>query len=111
MDVEKYRRAIYERVCRHCIDFGIDGKCTLPPYLKCGVELYLEKIVRAVHSVKSTKIDDYTKALRDYVCVHCRNVSADGRCRLRETLDCGLDRYFELVVEAIEEVDGASDTF
>jgi hypothetical protein len=104
MDLEKYRKAVYGKVCSHCIDLGESGKCTLEGDLKCGVELYLEKIIDVVKSVKSDKLDDYVKALREQVCSHCKDQSPDGTCQLREDVDCGLDRYFVLVVEAVEEV-------
>ena len=41
--------------------------------------------------------------------MNCKNQSPDGTCKLRNAADCGLDRYFELIIEAIEEVD-ASDS-
>jgi len=34
----------------------------------------------------------------------CRSGSPGDPCPLRDTLDCGLDRYLPLVIEAIEEV-------
>jgi hypothetical protein len=45
--------------------------------------------------------------LRKNVCSECRHQSSDGTCSLRRSLDCGLDRYFPLVIEAIEEVNHA----
>ncbi|MBI1978181.1 MAG: hypothetical protein HYS55_05460 [Candidatus Omnitrophica bacterium] len=105
MDYEPYRRAISKKVCGHCIDLAEDGRCTLTGEERCGVELYLEKIVDVVHSIKSTNLADYVQALRKQVCSSCKNQNPDGTCRLRGEADCGLDRYFALVVEAIEEVD------
>ena len=105
MEIELYRKSIYEKVCKHCIDLGKDGKCTLTDEMKCGVEMYLPEIVKVVQSVKSPYISDYIKKLRDLVCTHCANQNADGTCNFRLAADCGLDRYFLLIVEAIEEVD------
>ena len=105
MDTERYRQAVYEKVCKHCVDLGEDGRCTLTGDRQCGVQIYLEKIVEAVHGVQSQNLDDYVKVLREKVCASCKNQFPDGTCRLRSETDCGLDRYFSLVVEAIEGVD------
>lgn len=100
-----YEQAIYRRVCRHCIDLGQDGKCTLPFDLKCGVQLYLPEIVAIVTTIHSENLDDYISGLRQRVCMNCKNQKPDGNCKLRDDADCGLNRYFELIVEAIEEVE------
>ena len=105
MNYDKYRQAIVNRVCSHCIVCAENGKCTLTGEDRCGVEIHLEKIVDVVHSVKSPRLEDYVKVLREKVCKTCKNQNPDGTCQLRSVADCGLDRYFELVVEAIEEVD------
>lgn len=103
IDCERYRQAIDEKVCRHCIDLGEDGRCTLTGDQQCGVQIHLEKIVEAVHAVQSRNLEDYVKVLREKVCASCKNQNPDGTCRLRSEADCGLDRYFALIVEAIEE--------
>jgi hypothetical protein len=45
----------------------------------------------------------YEEELRKRVCFHCKNQTSDGRCSLRENVECTLDRYFPLIVEVIEE--------
>ena len=105
MDYERYCEAIRKRVCQHCVDLGEEGRCTLTGDQKCGVELYLEKIIYVVHSTQSSYLSDYVNALRKHICAFCKNQNPDGTCKLRSEVDCGLDRYFALVVEAIEEVD------
>ena len=105
LNYEIYRNAIRKKVCQHCIDLSEEGECTLSGDEQCGLELYLTDIVDVVHSVKSDKLEDYVRALREQVCAFCKNQNPDGTCRLRMEADCGLNRYFGLVVEAIEEVD------
>lgn len=109
MDDERYRRAIRKRVCAHCIDLGEDGRCTLSGDRQCGVELYLDKIVDVVHAVHSQNLQDYVRVLRERVCADCKNQNPNGTCRLRAEADCGLNRYFALVVEAIEEADSDAE--
>lgn len=104
-ELERYRAKIREKVCGRCIDCGEDRKCTLTGERDCGVEIHLEKIIHVVRRVKSTSLSDYITALRSEVCDHCDNQKPDGSCLLRRSVDCALDRYLELVVEAIEEVD------
>jgi hypothetical protein len=103
-----YREAIKNKVCSHCVDCTEERKCALTGEDRCGVEIHLEKIVQVVRSVKSARLEDYVKALRDRVCSQCKRQNLDGTCQLRNVAECGLDRYFELVVEAIEEVDRPS---
>ena len=105
MDYERYRQAIAKKVCQHCIDLAEEGWCALSGDRRCGVELYLEKIVDVIHSVTSPNLQDYVNALREQVCHFCENQNPDGTCRLRSEADCGLDRYFALVAEAVEEAD------
>ena len=100
-----YKDAIRKKVCVHCIDFGADGQCKLSSDRQCGVEIYLDKIIGTIRSVKSNLLQDYIEALRKNVCSECKNQNPNGTCRLRSEAECGLDRYFEMVVEAIEEVE------
>lgn len=107
-DLGRYRDAVYRRICLHCIDLGKGGRCNLNPEQKCAVELYLPEIVKAVQSVKSPRMEDYLAVLRERICSKCKNQAPNGTCGLRNAADCGLDRYFELMVEAVEEVDQAA---
>jgi len=111
MDYKPYRQAIFQRVCQHCVELGSNGKCTLPEELKCGVERYLPEIIKTIQAVKSSKIQDYVVRLRERICANCSNQKGDGSCQLRASAECGLDRYFEIIVEAVEEVDGRKSKF
>jgi len=105
--LENYRHAIQQRVCAKCVDGDRSGNCLLSGGETCGLKTYFPEIVEAVLSVQSGKLDPYVAALRKNVCSECRHQSSDGTCSLRRSLDCGLDRYFPLVIEAIEEVNHA----
>lgn len=105
LELEKYWKAIQETVCKVCIDsdpFG-NGVCRISEASMCGVKEYLPKIVKVVLSVKSNKMDDYITALRENVCRGCRE-TPDGVCDLRNSVECALDRYYPLIVQAIESV-------
>ena len=104
-DFESYWTAVQEKVCSKCIDSDRFGSCRLTSGEECGLKLHFPRIVETVLAVKSTRSEPYLEALRQNVCAHCKNQSPDGTCSYRMNLDCGLDRYFPLVIEALEEAD------
>ena len=55
---------------------------------------------------KATTFEDYIDAIRRHVCTVCTAQDSDGSCGLRQEVQCALDAYLMLVVEAIEEVTG-----
>ncbi len=106
-NIEYYWQAIQQKICAKCIDGDRTGNCLLSAGETCGLKTYFPRIVESVLSVQSDKLNPYVAALRKNVCAECRHQSSDGTCSLRRSLDCGLDRYFPLVIEAIEEVNYA----
>ncbi len=105
MDIqhELFRDSIRKKVCSVCSDCTLDGTCELHDTEVCAIERFLPEIIDTATSVKSDKIDDYVSALRASVCRACRP-GGEIECSIRETSECALDRYFALIVEAIEEV-------
>jgi hypothetical protein len=65
--------------------------------------LFFPTIVETILSAQSGKVDAYVKALRTNVCAICKHQSPDGTCMIRRDLDCGLDRYFPMIVEVVED--------
>ena len=106
--MDKYWQAVQQRVCVTCIDSDGLGNCRLSGAEECGLKLHFPGIVETVLSVRSDEIEPYVEALRHNICAYCKNQSADGKCMFRTNLDCGLDRYFPLIIEAIEELGGSS---
>ena len=105
----KYWKAVQQRVCEACIDGNGAGGCLLSHAQECALKTHFPEIVKAVRSVKSKDVQPYTDAIRQGVCVSCKHQSDDGTCSMRTELDCGLDRYLLLVIEAIESVDSNQD--
>ena len=99
-----YEEAMMRRVCSHCIDFGEDGICHSPDPAGCAVFRFLPELVTIAEQLNDLKIEPYIEAVRREICMKCRGANPEGKCPLRDTLDCGLDRYLPLVLEAIEEV-------
>ncbi|MBI4547154.1 MAG: hypothetical protein HY707_04185 [Ignavibacteriae bacterium] len=107
--LEQYWQAVQQRVCLNCIDSDGYGNCRLTGEDACGLKYHFPRIVDTVLSVHSDRIEPYVEALRKNVCVFCKHQSPDGKCSFRSNLDCGLDRYFPLIVETIEGVHFESD--
>jgi len=103
-DVDTYWQAVQGRVCVKCIDSDGHGNCRLSGEDACGLKLHFPKIVATVLAVQSNTIEPYIEALRKNVCADCKHQSPDGTCQFRIQADCGLDRYFPLVIETIETV-------
>jgi len=97
----RIREVLTERVCSVCTDRRIDGTCALPR--ACPLDERLVEIIQAVASTNSEHIRDYMEAVREHVCAVCTGQDDDGRCQFRENVDCALDAYLVLVVEATEE--------
>ncbi|MFQ5864355.1 MAG: hypothetical protein ACE5IW_03905 [bacterium] len=110
--MKEYMNSIRRRVCAMCNNHIVTHligdahhiiRCGLPPDKCCAIERYLPKIVEAVESVDSERMQDYIIKLRYQVCAKCENLE-NGYCPRWLNGDCALDRNFMLVVEAIKDV-------
>lgn len=105
--LQEYAEAIRSRVCPVCLDAVMHGdrfvRCGLPASRKCPIDIYLPQVIATVESVDSWLMEDYVRVLREKVCAFCAS-SEGGVCVLRLQADCALDRYFMLVIDAIEGV-------
>ena len=101
---ESYEQAIRRHVCEECIDFAQDGSCVTHDSQGCAVFRYLPELVQIALGIHERKIDPYAKAVQKRLCSQCENSKGSENCELRENIDCGLNRYLPLVLDAIEEV-------
>ena len=99
-----YEEAIRHHVCSKCIDFGEDGICHTQDPKGCAIFRFLPELVAIAEHLHEPTMELYIQAVRENICVKCRNQTPGDTCELRGKLDCGLDRYLELVFEAIDEV-------
>ncbi len=100
---EQLWQALQGRVCVKCLDGDGQGACRIGRNGFCALKEYFPAIVEVVSQVQSVSILPYEEQLRLKVCSRCKEQSPEGRCMLREHVDCALDRYFPLIVEVIEE--------
>ena len=101
-EIDEYWQAVQNNVCARCIDGDGRGSCCIASTAHCGLRYFFPEIVNTVLSVQSESLGPYVKALRQNVCSMCEHQSADGSCNVRADIDCGLDRYFPMIVESIE---------
>lgn len=103
---ERYLQEIRQRICLKCIDRTPSGICVTVTFDSCAINRFLPEIINVVLTTKGPALEAYVKELRENVCVRCEHQSPDGICDTRDDLECALDRYFPLVVEAILDVSG-----
>jgi hypothetical protein len=89
-------------VCRVCID-SVGGVCSGIQSDRCALKKRFAGVVDAIASVTSVAYGPYVEALREKVCAECEHRFAEGRCSVRDNVECALDRYYPLVIDAVEE--------
>jgi len=104
MNLEAYEKAVLDRICAVCIDRRDDGTCGLDPKLVCAVREHLPTLLSMLRGVSFDDIGSYVERVRRNICTICEQGGAE-ECDVRERVDCTLDRYLHLVIEAIEEVE------
>jgi hypothetical protein len=97
---------VRNRVCRLCTERTIDGQCDLEDPSSCALFRLFPQVAQAIQSVQSDDIRPYIEAIRRNVCSVCEEQAADGSCETRRQVQCALDAYLLLVVDAIEEATG-----
>jgi len=97
---------VRNRICAVCSDRKTDGTCGLEDPGQCALFRLFPQVAEAIRSTNSDRLDDYIEAIRRNVCTVCESQDRDGSCAVRQQVQCALDAYLLLVVEAIEEVTG-----
>ncbi|MFQ5799735.1 MAG: hypothetical protein ACE5H0_13725 [Bacteroidota bacterium] len=103
---DEYWLALQKKVFHACVDEKDGaGNVRFSAEDQCLIKRFLPKIVDAVCSVKSDRIDPYIEEIRRQVCTECEYLKSDGTCDLRARAECCLDRYLPLIIEAIEQAE------
>ena len=102
-ELQEYMDEIRQHVCSRCIERPPGAPPCAPLGKRCGIELNLERLVDAVHTVRHDAMDPYILAFHDQVCPHCTNLPTN-QC------PCPLDNLLLLAVEAIESVNARRRT-
>ena len=94
------------RICKVCTERTESGECGLEEPASCSLFRLFPQVAQAIDSVRSDDINDYVTAIRRNVCSVCESQAADGSCETRQQVQCALDAYLLLVVDAIEDATG-----
>jgi hypothetical protein len=97
---------VRNRICKLCTEGTIDGECNLENPSSCALFRLFPQVAQAIQSVQSDDIRPYIEAIRRNVCSVCVEQAGDGSCEDRKQVQCALDAYLLLVVDAIEEATG-----
>jgi hypothetical protein len=97
---------VRNRICKVCTERNVDGQCGLEEPSHCALFRLFPQVAQAIQSVKSDDIQPYIDAIRRNVCAVCTGQAHDGSCETRQQVQCSLDAYLLLVVDAIEEATG-----
>jgi hypothetical protein len=99
---------VRSKLCGICSDRTAQGQCGLEQPANCALFRLFPEVARAIQSTHSDDINDYVAAIRNQVCSICGDRAKDGSCDKRTQVDCALDAYLLLVVDAIEEATSKS---
>ena len=97
---------IRNRICKVCTSRTISGDCGLEEPSSCALFRLFPQVAGAIQAVHSDDIHQYIDAIRRNVCSVCADQAADASCQTRQQVQCALDAYLLLVVDAIEEATG-----
>ena len=97
---------VRNKICKLCTERTVDGGCNLEDPNGCALFRLFPQVAQAIQSVDSDEIGPYIDAIRLDVCSVCQDQAADGPCEQRRLVQCALDSYLILVVDAIEEATG-----
>jgi hypothetical protein len=97
---------VRNKICKLCTERTVDGGCDLEEPSSCALFRLFPQVAGAIQSVESNDIGPYIEAIRRNVCSICNDQAPDGSCLTRRMVQCALDAYLLLVVEAIEEATG-----
>ena len=97
---------VRNRICGVCTERTNEGQCGLENPSSCALFRLFPQVAQAIQSVSSNDIQQYIDAIRRNVCSVCEEQAQDGSCEVRRQVQCSLDAYLLLVVDAIEEATG-----
>ena len=97
---------VRNRICGVCTERTDEGKCGLEDSSSCALFRLFPQVAQAIQSVNSNDIQQYIDAIRRNVCSVCEEQAQDGSCEVRRQVQCSLDAYLLLVIDAIEEATG-----
>ena len=98
------RKRLEETVCPLCVNFALDGTCTLEAFDECPITSYQDRVVLMIQRMgHSPWMEDYFQQMYQNICPLCRDRSSGDVCVPREEGDCALFSYLPSIVKTVEE--------
>jgi hypothetical protein len=98
------RERLEEMVCPLCVNFALDGTCTLEAFDECPITSYQGRVVDMIQKLGHRPwMEDYFQKMYQDICPLCRDKSSGGVCVPREEGDCALFSYLPAIVKTVEE--------
>lgn len=96
-------RRLKDNVCPICVNFALDGTCTLDAFDTCPIEIYLNRLVRMIEQLGHRPwMEDYFERMYREICPGCQGRTERDYCPPREEGECSLFNYLPTVVRTIE---------
>jgi hypothetical protein len=106
LSLAELQSIVQNKICKLCTERTEFGDCGLEDSTACALFRLFPQVAQAIQSVNSDQIGPYIEAIRSNVCSVCNEQTPDGSCESRRMVQCALDAYLLLVVDAIEEATG-----
>ena len=97
---------VRNRICGVCTERTVDGQCGLEEPSSCALFRLFPQVAQAIQSVNSDDIQQYIEPSGATSARSAWTRRSDGSCETRQQVQCALDAYLLLVVDAIEEATG-----
>ncbi|MGW8180187.1 MAG: hypothetical protein ACWGQW_15720 [bacterium] len=98
------RERLEETICPLCVNFALDGTCTLEAFDECPIGAYQDRVVEMIQKMGHRPwMEDYFQSMYKDICPLCRDKSTGGVCVPREEGDCALFSYLPAVVKTVGE--------
>jgi hypothetical protein len=98
-----FSRAIHSRVCHNCDELREDKVCGLAGGT-CPIETNIRDILQIAGYVQGDRGQAYMRELRSTACAACERWADPSRCPADAAARCAVNRYLELVFDAIDDV-------
>lgn len=98
------RKKLEETICPLCVNFALDGTCTLKAFDECPISAYQGRVVEMIQKMGHRPwMEEYFQRMYMDICPLCRDKSAGGICVPREEGDCALFSYLPAIVKTVED--------
>jgi hypothetical protein len=99
-----FEKGVRRRVCSLC-EYCVDGVCHTPDPRGCALFRYLPEMVMVAQHLSRPSVSEYVPQLDDTIKMECLNPDPGARCRLNDTLKCGLEKLLPSLLRAVRETD------